>query len=133
LAPTADPDALRLFYEERYSRTRAPYSDGAFSLVFSLHVLEHVLDLQQTLDDIARLVAPQGSVCLILPCGNEGSCVSGAVADRPRAPRRARGDDYGTGAKAAVARLQRPAAPILAPIVHANRAPGTNGVARTPP
>ncbi len=52
---------------------RAPYPDAAFSLVFSFHVLEHVLDLTQTLDDIARLVAPRGSACLILPCGNEGS------------------------------------------------------------
>ena len=52
---------------------RAPYPDGAFSLVFSFHVLEHVLDLSQTLDEIARLVVPHGSVCLILPCGNEGS------------------------------------------------------------
>jgi SAM-dependent methyltransferase len=51
----------------------APYPDGAFSLVFSFHVLEHVLDLSETLDDIGRLVAPSGWVCLILPCGNEGS------------------------------------------------------------
>jgi SAM-dependent methyltransferase len=52
---------------------RAPHPDAAFTLVFSYHVLEHVLDLRQTLDDISRLVQPGGWACLILPCGNEGS------------------------------------------------------------
>jgi SAM-dependent methyltransferase len=52
---------------------RAPFSDASFDLVFSFHVLEHVLDLPETLDDITRLVAPNGRLCLVLPCGNEGS------------------------------------------------------------
>jgi SAM-dependent methyltransferase len=52
---------------------RAPFEDRMFGMVFSFHVLEHVLDLSATLDDISRLVAPGGWICLILPCGNEGS------------------------------------------------------------
>jgi SAM-dependent methyltransferase len=52
---------------------RAPFADSSFDLVFSFHVLEHVLDLPETLDDITRLVARNGRLCLVLPCGNDGS------------------------------------------------------------
>jgi SAM-dependent methyltransferase len=51
----------------------APLSRGSVDLVFSYHVLEHVLDLDGTVAEIARLLPEGGQACLILPCGNPGS------------------------------------------------------------
>jgi SAM-dependent methyltransferase len=58
---------------ERFDGERAPGEDGSFDLVFSYHVLEHVLDLDGTAAEIARLVAPGGQACVIFPCANPGS------------------------------------------------------------
>lgn len=52
---------------------RAPLPDGSIDLVFSYHVLEHVLDLGGSVADMARLVRDGGYVCAILPCANRGS------------------------------------------------------------
>jgi SAM-dependent methyltransferase len=51
----------------------APLPDESVDVVFSYHVLEHVLDLDAAVAEIGRLVAPGGRVCLITPCGNAGS------------------------------------------------------------
>lgn len=58
---------------QAFDGVRAPFADGSFDLVFSYHVLEHVLDVKGTIRDMARLVAPGGTLCAILPCGNAGS------------------------------------------------------------
>lgn len=52
---------------------RAPFDDAGFDLVFSFHVLEHVLDFAASVEDIARLVRPGGFACIIFPCGNVDS------------------------------------------------------------
>jgi SAM-dependent methyltransferase len=52
---------------------RAPFEDGEFDLVFSFHVLEHVLDVELSIRDIARLIRAGGHACIVFPCGNEGS------------------------------------------------------------
>lgn len=52
---------------------RAPLADAEFDLVFSFHVLEHVLDIGASIHDIARLVRPSGYACIIFPCGNQNS------------------------------------------------------------
>jgi len=52
---------------------RAPLPDAEFDLVFSFHVLEHVLDFGASIHDIARLVSPGGHACIIFPCGNQNS------------------------------------------------------------
>lgn len=44
-----------------------------FDIVFTHHVLEHVLNLEKSLDDIASLCTQQGKQLHILPCGNPGS------------------------------------------------------------
>lgn len=44
-----------------------------YDLIFSHHVLEHVLDLERTLDQLDKLTNPCGFHCHILPCGNAGS------------------------------------------------------------
>lgn len=51
----------------------APLPDASADLVFSYHVLEHVLDLEGTVAEIARLLPEGGQACVILPCGNPGS------------------------------------------------------------
>ena len=51
----------------------APFEDESFDLIFSYHVLEHVIDLEATVKDMARLVKPGGSIVAIFPCGNPGS------------------------------------------------------------
>jgi SAM-dependent methyltransferase len=47
--------------------------DAGFDLVFSHHVLEHVQDLDRTLEQLGRLTKPGGTLVAILPCGNAGS------------------------------------------------------------
>lgn len=44
-----------------------------FDLVFTHHVLEHVFDLGEMLDEIDRYSKPTSSVIHVLPCGNAGS------------------------------------------------------------
>lgn len=56
-----------------FDGARAPFPDASFDLVFSYHVLEHVLDIDATIRDIGRLLEPGGSACIIFPCGNAGS------------------------------------------------------------
>jgi len=52
---------------------RAPFENATFDMVFSFHVLEHVLDITATIYDISRLIRPGGFACIIFPCGNRGS------------------------------------------------------------
>jgi ubiquinone/menaquinone biosynthesis C-methylase UbiE len=52
---------------------RAPFSDASFDLVFTYHVLEHVLDIETSIHDISRLLVSGGFACVIFPCGNAGS------------------------------------------------------------
>ncbi len=52
---------------------RAPFADESFDLVYSYHVLEHVLDIESSIRDIVRLLPSGGSACVIFPCGNAGS------------------------------------------------------------
>jgi SAM-dependent methyltransferase len=51
----------------------APLPDASFDLVFSYHVLEHVIDLSETTGDMTRLTRPGGYVVAIMPCANPGS------------------------------------------------------------
>jgi SAM-dependent methyltransferase len=46
---------------------------ACYDFVFSHHVLEHVLDLDETLHMLASLVSRGGSMLHVLPCGNAGS------------------------------------------------------------
>ena len=52
---------------------RAPLPDDSVDLVFSYHVLEHVIDIDAAVAEIGRLLAPGGQACVITPCGNPGS------------------------------------------------------------
>lgn len=51
----------------------APFLDQSFDLIFTYHVLEHVLYLGDTVAEINRLLRPSGYLCVIFPCGNSGS------------------------------------------------------------
>lgn len=52
---------------------RAPFPDASFDLVYTYHVLEHVLNIEASIRDISRLLVSGGSACVIFPCGNAGS------------------------------------------------------------
>ncbi|MDH3215811.1 MAG: class I SAM-dependent methyltransferase [Candidatus Krumholzibacteria bacterium] len=53
------------------------YESKTFDLVFSHHVLEHVLDLHEAMDDIVGFLKPVSWMLHFLPCGNEGSFEQG--------------------------------------------------------
>ncbi|HOM15262.1 MAG TPA: class I SAM-dependent methyltransferase [Rubrivivax sp.] len=63
------PDCRFLAFDGEH----APLADASFDLVFSFHVLEHVLDIHQSIRDMSRLLRPGGYACIIFPCGNKGS------------------------------------------------------------
>ena len=44
-----------------------------FDLVFTHHVLEHALDLEEMLDRIIGMLKPESSMLHFVPCGNPGS------------------------------------------------------------
>ena len=47
------------YFEQGYAES-LPYADGSFSVIVCLDVLEHVQDLQATIREIARVLAPGG-------------------------------------------------------------------------
>ena len=47
------------YYEHGYAES-LPYADGSFSVIVCLDVLEHVSDLQKTIREITRVLAPGG-------------------------------------------------------------------------
>ena len=51
----------------------SPFQSQVFDLVFSWHVLEHCRNLEETVNDMSRLVRDGAYLCAILPCGNPGS------------------------------------------------------------
>jgi SAM-dependent methyltransferase len=52
---------------------RVPLPDGAFDLVVSVEVLEHVADVERATSELGRLLAPGGRLVLTTPCANPGS------------------------------------------------------------
>jgi len=63
------PDAEWLLMEDE----RVPDSDGAFDLIISIEVLEHVADVDLATRELGRLLAPGGRLVLTTPCANPGS------------------------------------------------------------
>ncbi len=49
------------------------FAGRIFDLVVSHHVLEHVYDIVQVLDEIGSYLKPKAAMLHILPCGNKGS------------------------------------------------------------
>ena len=52
---------------------RVPEPDGAFDLIVSVEVLEHVADVELATRELGRLLAPGGRLVLTTPCANPGS------------------------------------------------------------
>jgi len=52
---------------------RASEMKEQFDLVFSHHVLEHVQDVNEAVDEIVAYLKPGGFAFTVLPCGNNGS------------------------------------------------------------
>jgi SAM-dependent methyltransferase len=49
------------------------FAGKKFDLVVTHHVLEHVYEISEVLDEIVRYLQPEAAMLHILPCGNEGS------------------------------------------------------------
>ena len=62
---------------------RVPLPDESVDLVFTYHVLEHVLDIDAAVAEIGRVLALGGRACVIFPCGNAGSLEERIVRRRP--------------------------------------------------
>jgi SAM-dependent methyltransferase len=66
-------DAIRLRYPGVTAiaadcQRRLPFADGQFDRVVAVHVLEHLPDLPAALDEIARVLAPDGHLRAVIPC-----------------------------------------------------------------
>jgi ubiquinone/menaquinone biosynthesis C-methylase UbiE len=51
-----------------YCQKKIDYPDGYFDRVLAIHVLEHLPDLPAALNEIHRLLAPDGTYCVVIPC-----------------------------------------------------------------
>ena len=47
---------------------RLPFDEGFFDRVLAIHVLEHLPDLPAALDEVARVLAPEGRFVAVIPC-----------------------------------------------------------------
>jgi len=56
-----------------FTSEEGQHTDRRFDFLFTHHVLEHVHDIDQVLDEIAGCMKPASTMLHILPCGNEGS------------------------------------------------------------
>jgi SAM-dependent methyltransferase len=63
-APCA-PGQVRVFAQSH----RLPFAAGSFELVICHHSLEHIVELEETLGEIARVLAPAGRLYISVPNG----------------------------------------------------------------
>jgi SAM-dependent methyltransferase len=63
------PDARYVLMDDE----RVPEPDGAFDLILSVEVLEHVVDVELATRELGRLLTPNGRLVLTTPCANPGS------------------------------------------------------------
>ena len=47
-----------------------PFRSDQFDIVYASHVLEHVQDLQGTMEEVDRVCRPGGQLCILAPSGN---------------------------------------------------------------
>lgn len=49
-------------------QARLSFDDGFFDRILAIHVLEHLPDLPKCLDEVSRLLAPDGVLSVVIPC-----------------------------------------------------------------
>jgi SAM-dependent methyltransferase len=47
---------------------RLPWDDDSFDRVLAIHVLEHLYNLPAALEEVARVLRPNGVFCVVIPC-----------------------------------------------------------------
>ncbi|RME15483.1 MAG: class I SAM-dependent methyltransferase [Bdellovibrio sp.] len=47
---------------------KTPFEDHFFDRIIAIHVLEHLPDLPRALDEVARILRPEGVLDIVLPC-----------------------------------------------------------------
>lgn len=65
------PDAI---VTQWFAGTLLPFQDNFFNLVWAGEFLEHIQDPQQTIDEIYRVLAPNGIGLFITPVGESSKC-----------------------------------------------------------
>jgi len=74
ISKVAIEDAELKFPACRFSQiSKLHEAKEEFDLIFSHHVLEHVANIKESINDISKLQAPKGIMLHVLPCGNKGS------------------------------------------------------------
>lgn len=74
ISPVAVQNASRKFPScSFFTSDKISAYKNQFDFLFSHHVLEHVQDMRETINEIDSYLKPQSSQLHILPCGNEGS------------------------------------------------------------
>ena len=71
----ADREAKALGYREfefKKFKGSLPFDDALFDLVFCVHVLEHVEDDRRLVEEMRRVLKPDGLLLLVLPVEREG-------------------------------------------------------------
>ncbi len=47
---------------------RLPWDDNSFDRVLAIHLLEHLYNLPAALEEVARVLRPDGVFCVVIPC-----------------------------------------------------------------
>jgi SAM-dependent methyltransferase len=68
---------------------RMPYDDASFDRAIAIHVLEHLRNLPAALEEVARLLKPNGVFAVVIPCeGGLGYSAGRRLTSRPAFERR---------------------------------------------
>lgn len=51
---------------------RLPWDDNSFDRVVAIHVLEHLYNLPAALQEVSRVLRPDGIFCVVIPCEGGG-------------------------------------------------------------
>lgn len=66
------------------AQAELPFPDDSFDRVIAVHVLEHLPNLPAALDEIQRVIRPDGRFAVVIPC--EGGLVHRAIRARTARP-----------------------------------------------
>lgn len=66
-APFAQAQSAKEFYLQQADATRLPFADASIDKIICSEVLEHIPDYQAVLDEIARVLKPEGLLAVTVP------------------------------------------------------------------
>ncbi len=57
---------------------RLPWEDDSFDRVLAIHLLEHLYNLPAALDEVARVLRPEGVFSVVIPCEGGAALLGGS-------------------------------------------------------